>query len=72
MKQILLALPGPLSPGRVCAKHLTLGRRGDHLQHFQAPRTRLREARPSAQRALTLSGHIQSPAATLAEQARQS
>ena len=58
--------------GRICAKCLTLGWKGNHLQHFQSPRSRLWGARPSARRALTLLGPIQSPVAALAEQARQS
>lgn len=58
--------------GRVCAKHLTLAWRGDRLRHFRSPRSRPWGVRPSAQRALSLSGPIQSPTAALAEQARRS
>lgn len=46
----------------MCAKRLTLGWRRDRLRHLQSPRSRLRGVRPSARRALTLSGPIQSPA----------
>lgn len=69
MKQIIAALPGPLSPGAECSLSASPWAGGGTASSTSSHRSRLQGVRPSARRALTLSGPIQSRAA-LAEQAR--